>query len=179
MQHICQKVFGTYDVPRENNTYYIINDKLSIPAIKNYNKLYNAAIKKYLYAMQHIFDRPNPKVFGEFVSTGNYVDLFNITDDNFKKLTYKQCREMDKGIFDEMLSSERYTIFWFSSATNQLLAITRNGKILQFGTQAVDTYNYDKRHYFPVYLERLKKNTEPEYLIDFIRTDVLKDGTEI
>ena len=129
--------------------------------------------------MQHIFDKPNPRVFGEFVANGYNVDLFNITDDNFKKLTYKQCREMDKGIFDEMLSSERYTIFWFSSATNQLLAITRSGKILQFGTQAVDTDNYDKRHYFPVHLDRLKQNTDVEYLIDYIRTDVLEDGTEL
>lgn len=179
IRDICHEVFNTYDVPRETNKYYPIKNTLSLQAIKNYNKLYNEAIKKYLYAMQHIFDKPNPRVFGEFVANGYNVDLFNITDDNFKKLTYKQCREMDKGIFDEMLSSERYTIFWFSSATNQLLAITRGGKILQFGTQAVDTDNYDKRHYFPVQIDRLKQNTDAEYLIDYIRTDVLDDGTEL
>ena len=104
IRDICHEVFNTYDVPRENNKYYPIKNTLSLQAIKNYNKLYNKAIKKYLYAMQHIFDKPNPRVFGEFVANGYNVDLFNITDDNFKKLTYKQCREMDKGIFDEMLS---------------------------------------------------------------------------
>ena len=151
---------------------------LSIEQVKKYNKEYNALVWKYVKAMSHIFDYPHPRVFGWFVNTDYDADLYNITDDHFKKMTYKECRD-NKDEFNDICASNRYTVFWFNGKTKQLLAISRQGKIIQFGTQFVDTNNYSKRHAFPTNREHLDRMTQKEYLIDDIRVDILPDGTKL
>lgn len=179
MGDVCHKVFGTSTI----TSLYKIEDcmkkyNLSIEQVKKYNKEYNALVWKYIKAMSHIFDYPHPRVFGWLVNTDYDEDLYNITDDHFKKMTYKECRD-NKEEFNDICASNRYTVFWFDGKTKQLLAISRNSNIIQFGTQFVDTTNYSKRHAFPANREHLDRMAKKEYLISDIRVDMLPDGTKL
>ena len=179
MGEVCQKVFGTSSI----TSWYKLEDcmkkyNLSIEQVKKYNKEYNALVWKYIKAMSHIFDYPHPRVFGQLVNIDYDADLYNITDDHFKKMTYKECRD-NKDEFNNICASNRYTVFWFDGKTKQLLAVSRNNNIIQFGTQFVDFKDYSKRHAFPTNVEHLDRMAQKEYLIDDIRVDILPDGTKL
>ena len=176
---ISMKVFSNHNVPSVNYRGYHINPELSVEQVKKLNKRYNDLIDEYVKIITHVFDKPKPSVFGAYVTIGDYTsDIFNITDDNFKKITYDEARK-DKPGFIDLTNSNFSTMFWFRS-DKTLLAISRGNQILAYGTPNV--YNQkdgNKCAKFPLPVESVKLLIDESQLFTDPRIDTLPDGTSV
>lgn len=128
-RYLDPKVYGT-DIDTDEKAYDLY-------------KLFNDKCDYYYKTVPNIFKKVEPRILISLMSFSQgdmylqtsfydtYLDLFNLTDDNFEVYTLmdvKRDQSLKKEISDKL---KEYTGFWVDS-NKKLQAITRFGKILLF-----------------------------------------------
>lgn len=173
MMQIIRTVYGK-EVKRPTvDPIEINNDEDAIKAYKKYNQLY----KKYISTLANIFKKPEPKLFAALASYRSdgriiserkgisYIDIFNITDDNFLTYTFKEASADAETKQKMMQYVNTHLVFWVDY-TGKIQACSKNGAILLF---APDNNNKEvirsvayKRN--PTTIQELEYRTSYDYI---------------
>lgn len=137
---ICNKLNMKCDNKTEDGYYIFQNDESNISdkELKIYHQQYMDLIQQYIKCITKIFDKPDPAILKAIINgvyeynqefRNNNVDLFNITDDNFKTYYYKDIKG-NKTLQKELNDELQYKVAFFISEDGKIEAASRSGKIL-------------------------------------------------
>ena len=137
---ICNNLNMKCDNKTEDGYYIFKNDEsnMSDKELKIYHQQYMDLIQQYIKSITKIFDKPDPAILKAVINgiynynqefRNNSVDLFNITDDNFKIYYYKDIKG-NKILQKELNNELQYKVAFFISENDKIEAASKSGKIL-------------------------------------------------